>query len=108
MSLDYYLLCRTKYENIILHLKDIIKNYDDIFLHTTELDINEDKNIMNIIEYKELFLSQLKCMIRLKDMCEIKIKILCKHEFVNDMIDISPERTQNITYCKICEYTMHN
>lgn len=109
MCLDYYLLCRTKYKNIIFKLKDIIENYDDIFLRTIDLDINE--NIIKFdkhIEYKEQILSQLNSMIRLKDMCELKIKILCNHEFVNDMIDISPDRTQNIIYCKICEYTMPN
>jgi len=111
MSLEYYILCKTKYENIILNLKDIIENYDNLFLHTSKLDIDEVKDIMDFYqhnEYKEHFLSQLKNITQLKRECELKINILCNHEFVNDIIDISPERSQNITYCKICEYTIPN
>ena len=29
----------------------------------------------------------------------------CEHTFVEDVIDITPDRSQNITYCTICEYT---
>ena len=31
---------------------------------------------------------------------------LCSHKFINDTIDIHPEKSMNITYCKICEYTL--
>lgn len=41
----------------------------------------------------------------LKTICDVKIKKLCDHEFEEDMIDIIPDRSQKITYCKICEYT---
>ena len=27
----------------------------------------------------------------------------CKHEWINDYIDIDVEKTEKITYCKICE-----
>ena len=29
----------------------------------------------------------------------------CEHSFVEDVIDITPDRCQHITYCTICEYT---
>ena len=111
MSLEYYLLCRNNYENIILNLRDIIENYDDIFLHTAALNIDECENIIDLHQhnaYKEEFKSKLKYVKSLRLMCELKIQNLCNHEFVEDAIDITPERSQNITYCKICEYTKPN
>ena len=30
---------------------------------------------------------------------------ICRHDFVEDEIDITPEKSQRIEYCKICEYT---
>ena len=44
-------------------------------------------------------------MIELKTQLENKIIQICNHDFENDTIDITPERSKNITYCKICEYT---
>ena len=29
----------------------------------------------------------------------------CQHEFIEDLIDITPERSQTIWYCKYCEMT---
>ena len=37
--------------------------------------------------------------------CDKKIQELCPHDFIDDMIDITPDRSEHITYCKICEYT---
>ena len=37
-----------------------------------------------------------------------KIMDLCNHEFIEDTIDITPDRSQNIRYCSICEYTETN
>jgi hypothetical protein len=30
----------------------------------------------------------------------------CKHEYITDMIDIDPEKSQMITYCIHCEHTL--
>ena len=46
--------------------------------------------------------------------CEIELTIKylnelifnnCEHTFVEDVIDITVDKSQNITYCTICEYT---
>jgi hypothetical protein len=46
---------------------------------------------------------------------ELTIKIIndlickhCVHRFETDYIDITPERSQRITYCIICEYTKND
>lgn len=109
MSLEYYLLCKKKYETIIEHLNSIIENFEDIFSYAAELDIDEGEDIVDIYNprcHSEHIRSKLKCVSHLKKMCERKIFQLCAHEFVKDSIDISPERSQNITYCRICEYTI--
>ena len=44
-------------------------------------------------------------IVKLKYICDKKIQELCPHDFIDDMIDITPDRSEHITYCKICEYT---
>lgn len=33
-------------------------------------------------------------------------KYKCDHEFVRDLIDITPDKSMEITYCILCEYTV--
>lgn len=32
----------------------------------------------------------------------------CEHQFVRDLIDITPDKSMEITYCILCEYTLTN
>lgn len=34
------------------------------------------------------------------------INVYCKHEFIDDTIDIDPDRSKEIRYCKNCSYTL--
>lgn len=109
MSLEYYLLCKKNYDNIINYLKEIIENYNDIFSYTAELDIDEGEIMMDFFQpnvRKDEIKSKLESAYHIRNICEKKIQQLCIHDFVNDIIDIDPERSQNITYCKVCEYTL--
>ncbi len=109
MSLEYYLLVRRNYKCIIDNLKSAIEQFDDIFYLTSELDIDDGDEILSIYNphlHSETIKSKLKCVEHLSKLCEQKILRLCKHEFVKDTIDICPERSQNITYCSICEYNV--
>ena len=36
---------------------------------------------------------------------EQKLKCECKHEYIEDYIDINPDMSKYITYCSICECT---
>ena len=111
MSLEYHLLCKKSYDNIISNLKSIIENYDDIFSYASELniDINEDMpELSQLISDKHEVVSHLNNVIQLKIVCIQKITQMCRHEFENDTIDITPDRSENIKYCKICEYTVQN
>ena len=107
MSLEYYLLCKKNYDNIISDLKDIIDNYNEIFYYTSsELDIDENiKEAFSQNRYKNFFSSKITHISHLRNICCQKIMELCNHEYINDTIDIDPDRSQTITYCRVCEYT---
>lgn len=118
MSLDYFLSTRKKLNNIINNLNSAFNDMDSLY----EDALSEDERIDNIKLYRNTdgklhrnpvlslyFNNNLKDHIRnaenSKAWCDDNIHKLCKHEFVNDTIDVDPERSQNITYCIICEYT---
>jgi hypothetical protein len=37
-----------------------------------------------------------------------KMQTLCKHEYVEDLIDITPDKSQTIYYCKHCLHCKEN
>ncbi len=64
------------HDNITRNLKDIIKNYQDIFSQTAKLDMDIGKEIVEmykIIDLKEDFISKLNYINQLKDICEKKL-----------------------------------
>jgi hypothetical protein len=114
MSLEYYLLCKKNFDSIISNLTEIIEKYENIFSYTDQLDMVDDLN-MKFSEYlfdkfqpidsKEQFKIRLNYAKYCRTYCYRKAQQACSHEFVTDMIDITPDRSENITYCSICEYT---
>jgi hypothetical protein len=108
MSIKYYLYCKKRYSNIIKLLEEIINEYELIFCLTSELDIDlliKGLDELNIIENRNNFIIKLNYVNKLKTICDENIKKMCKHDFEEDYIDITPERSEKIIYCKICEYT---
>jgi hypothetical protein len=110
MSLKYYLFCREKYEQIIANLNDIIDSYQQIDNFTTN---QENINNIEFISYELIdydndiifFTEKKQHIIKLKNICTTKIEQLCDHEFEDDLIDILPDKSMNIKYCRICGYT---
>jgi hypothetical protein len=43
-----------------------------------------------------------------KNIVEHKLNNICQHEWFDDNIDITPERSQCITYCRLCEVSKKN
>ena len=43
-----------------------------------------------------------------KELEEIKIFLLknCNHKWVNDLIDVTPDRSIYVKYCELCESTI--
>jgi hypothetical protein len=93
MSLEYYLFYRKHYESVMINLDDIINS-----------TLDPSSNEFDLIQAN--FLIQRKQHVtKLKAECDKKILELCKHEFEDDLIDITPDSSKNITYCKVCGYT---
>ena len=51
------------------------------------------------------------CLKDVQDNCKAQLRRIkalkpeCNHEYVTDTIDITPEKSQQITYCVFCEST---
>jgi DNA replicative helicase MCM subunit Mcm2 (Cdc46/Mcm family) len=117
MSLDYFLFCRKKYDSIIKELEYIISMYQDICDNTTNeyqdntffnnLITQFDFELCNPELNKNMFFEKKLNMEKIRELCNKKILSLCEHCFITDNIDITPERSETIYYCSICEYTVH-
>ena len=120
MSLQFLLLNKQTYEKVFDKIQTIISDLDELnekLMHNNNnsclYNINNDFDISNNLEdnifdntQKQNFFIQIKENIK-EDIkiIEENIQHLCKHEFVEDEIDIDFERTKTIKYCTICEYT---
>ena len=74
------------------------KKYCTQYLY--ELQKKYDTNSIDLL----FFSKESEYLKGVKEMCEQKIHKLCNHEFERDLIDIDPDRSKIIEYCKICEY----
>jgi hypothetical protein len=110
MSINYYLFCRESYNRVINSLEDIINIFEEIdeSIKEEKLQLKSDAILLNQ-SHNKLFFSFKKQDIQvLKNICDKKILEICNHTFIEDTIDITPDRSQNIRYCSICEYTDPN
>lgn len=99
MSLHYFLSCKRNYIKIIQKLEYIIETLDDIDYMT----ISEFSDICYPKNNKDFFTEKIKYFEDLINNCNNELDHICCHNYVEDTIDITPERSQNITYCTICE-----
>jgi hypothetical protein len=100
MDINYFLSSKNKLQKILSHLKEIKLTYYEIQVERDD-GINDEYIRDQINEYEtkiveiELTIEHLTRFIYEK----------CQHTFVEDVIDITPDKSQNIKYCTICEYT---
>ena len=91
---------KQKKQNMITQIETTINNLDELKSSEKTRDkiihINE-----KIIYYKELIIFYKK---EIKNICNV-LKSKCNHILVNDSIDISPDESQTIIYCELCEST---
>jgi len=81
-----------------------------------EEKFNEIKQLLDKMKTDDdapVFLSGIQdvCDVQLNKIARIKQKIIqasCKHEFIDDFVDISLDKSVMITYCKHCEYCAPN
>jgi hypothetical protein len=87
---------KQKKQNIITQIEATIKNLEELKTREIMIHINEKKKY-----YKDLIVFYKK---EIKNICNV-LKSKCNHILVNDSIDISPDESQPIIYCEICEST---
>jgi len=98
----------TTNENFAIYLNEII-NYKSSFDHL----INEYKALFKdkdeiIEEYKHIYDDKslkdlLQIIVEFNDKVANELYQNCSHDFVNDMVDIDPDRSEEITYCSKCD-----
>jgi F0F1-type ATP synthase beta subunit len=107
MSLDYFLLSRKHYCNVLRDLDEILANYDE--LNTIQKDnFIKNNNFIEIFDNtntKNIFILLKNHIKEFKKLCDKEIENLCDHEFVYDTIDTDLDTSKNICYCRICEFT---
>ena len=101
-NINYFLFLRKKYERILGSLKEITYTYEDLLSSDNatgrylESEIKEKKIYETKIEETNYIIKSISCLLETE----------CNHSYIDDLIDISPERSQTITYCVICEHTL--
>jgi hypothetical protein len=106
MDINYFLLCRDKYDRILASLDIIFENIDDIHFFTNRYVPEEIVNTHVMFKKpinNNVFLQQKDYIQYLKSECLKQIYLLCDHEFIDDTIDIDPDTSKTIRYCKYCE-----
>ena len=81
----------------ISRLVDLLDN--NYFIEDNEKIYLKIQNMFEGVELVELT----NLLINYKYIVKNKINNICEHEWINDEIDINPERSQKITYCTYCE-----
>lgn len=107
MSVDYFLFLKNKYEKINTYQKEICNVYNAI----VEVSINEQnnsnsdevKNIKELLTCKNEYEQKVKQTEYFIKYVTEKIKEKCKHCFIKDTIDITPDKSIEIEYCEFCE-----
>ena len=106
---NYFLYLKNKYTTILQNLNEICNSYEEIiendqqmepYLNDTELLNNQDMTELN------LYKNQIQNTKKMIDNINLLIQYNCCHNYISDLIDISPDTSQYITYCTICEKTV--
>jgi|LauGreDrversion4_2_1035121.scaffolds.fasta_scaffold07599_5 hypothetical protein len=119
MSLNYFFSYRNKYDQIIIHTEEIIRICDELINESFEyIESSNNENSKNtqyvlndieiLNEQKNSHIRENEKLLKIRNHISKKIQNHCDHIFCEDEIDITPERSQKITYCTKCEYTKPN
>ena len=104
MTPDVFFLFKKRLNTIQNSLLEITSIYNDIISNSEIYDI--PANEMSKIEtMKKNYEREIENINTLVQVANDKMVSCCQHDFVKDTIDIDCEKSQNITYCTICEYT---
>jgi hypothetical protein len=104
MSLEHYLFCRKKYDEILMSVENILEAYAFITFEEHILDSSHN-DILKPYHNIQFFINKKKVITQIRQQYELTINAICKHEMVDDLIDITPDESKHISYCTICGFT---
>jgi len=93
-SIKFLDLLQDKRQQILLDIKN---NENDFFEKNPEM-VSQFNSLFDPTQYKrnvQFFLNEL----------EDAAKTYCRHEYIEDLIDIEYDRCQRVVYCQLCELT---
>ena len=111
---DYLIKIKPENDCMIAYLKEINENFMKMKEETvyclidTNLTVNENtrqynKDISDINDILNQQDQHIKQLLYLNEKIRSKIRCICKHQWLTDTIDINPDRSKTIEYCKLCE-----
>jgi hypothetical protein len=106
MDFFFNIEMKKKNETLIEQLEETIKSYNDIMSCINENCEYNYLTIDLINFYNNLCVECEKQIAIIKNMKKINdnnIYEQCDHNFVTDIIDITPEKEKTICYCTVCE-----
>ena len=106
MTPDVFFLFKKRLNAIKYNLLEITSIYDDIISKNEIYDMSSSE-MLEISKIKEKYEREIEDINTLIKVANEKMVSCFQHEFVKDTIDISCDKSQNITYCTICEYTQN-
>lgn len=89
MEINYFLSEKRKLTDVLVYLNEIK------IIHCNNKNVIGLKNVNKEIDEINETLFNLNKIIYLN----------CEHNFVDDLIDITPDTSKHVTYCTVCEYT---
>jgi hypothetical protein len=105
MTPDVFFLFKKRLNAIQYNLLEITSIYTDIISNSEIYDIPANE-MFKIENMKKKYEQEIEDINTLVQGANKKMVSCCQHDFVKDTIDIGCEKTKNITYCTICEYTV--
>ena len=116
MNNDYLLKMKPNNDYITAYLNEIKENYKkmkeesiyfliDTSLNTSENYLQYNKRITEIDSLLNQQHEHLQQLFLLNNQIAKNLTNLCNHDWFIDNIDIDPDRTKTIEYCKICGTT---
>ena len=100
MDINYFLSTKKKLQRILAYLHEIKMTYYEI-----QMEKNDCLNCEYIEEQVNEYMKKINEHDLIIEQLNELIYSNCQHEFVEDIIDLSTDRSKQITYCRICEYT---
>ena len=99
--MNYNLFLKNKYQNILNNINEIIYTYNELKASNIQYELCE--KIAEEIKFYEDKYKELS-----DNILHINSVIIeeCEHNYIDDVIDITPNLSQRITYCTLCEHTL--